>query len=136
MLRLNPAPARIQFLVCSLIFVFVIIEVSKSCTFLCNTEMPGPPVNITTMALNSSSANISWSPPPYNCSFTSILEIANGDNGSVSLSNSSIIVTTLTVGRTYRFRVASVDAAERMSNWSQPVSLAMQGLLFVLLSQD
>ena len=81
-------------------------------------------------ALNSSSASISWTPPPYNCSFTYILEIVNEDNESViSLSNSSIIVTTLIVGKSYSFRVASVDAAERMSNWSQPVLLAMQGLL-------
>ena len=35
---------------------------------------------------------------------------------------------TLSMGKTYRFRVASVDAAERMSNWSQPMLLAMQGL--------
>ena len=40
----------------------------------------------------------------------------------------TIIVTTLNMGKSYRFRVGSVDAAERMSNWSQPVSLAMQGL--------
>ena len=81
-------------------------------------------------ALNSSSANICWSPPPYNCSFTYILEIVNEDNVSVlSLSSNSVIVTTLVVGESYSFRVASVDEAERMSNWSQPVSLAVQGLL-------
>ena len=81
-------------------------------------------------ALNNSSANISWTPPPYNCSFTYILEIVNEDNVlDVPLNCSSTIVTTLVVGKNYSFRVASVDEAERMSNWSQPVSLAIQGLL-------
>ena len=110
---------------------FAIIEVSNNSNFLCNTEKPGPPVINMATALNSSSANISWTPPSYNCSFTYILEIANEDNVSVSLSDSSIIVTTLMLGKTYSFRVASVDAAERVSNWSQPVLLAMQGLLSV-----
>ena len=38
-------------------------------------------------------------------------------------------VTTLNMGETYIFGVASADAAGRGSSWSQPVSLAMQGLL-------
>ena len=43
--------------------------------------------------------------------------------------STTINVTTLNTGETYRFWVASEDAARRMSNLSQPVSLAMQGLL-------
>ena len=85
-------------------------------------------------AVNSSFAILSWTPPSYNCSLNYIVEVADEENVSVVISLSSIEsaptnVTTLDVGKTYRFRVASVDAAERMSNWSQPVTLAMQGLL-------
>ena len=85
------------------------------------------------MALNNFSASLSWTPPPYNCSLSYILEIVDEENMSVvwldSTESSKRNVTTLNIGRTYSFMVASVDAAMRMSNWSQPVSLAMQGLL-------
>ena len=84
------------------------------------------------MALNSSSANISWTSPPYNCSFTYVLQIVNEGNVLVvSVSNRSIIVTLLKEGKGYSFSVASMDAEERMSSWSQPVSLTMQGLLLL-----
>ena len=80
------------------------------------------------IALNHFSVSLSWTPPPYNCSLNYILEVANEDNVLlVFLNNSSTNLTTLIVGQSYWFRVASVDAADRMSNWSQPVSLAMQG---------
>ena len=97
---------------------------------VCNTEPPGPPVINMVMALNSFSASLSWTSPPYNCSLNYTLEVVHKENASVVfLSNSSINVTTLMVGQSYSFRVASVDAADRMSNWSQPVLLTMQGLL-------
>ena len=84
-------------------------------------------------ALNNFSASLSWTPHPYNCSLNYILEVADEENVSVvylgSTESTTTNVTTLEVGKTYSFRVASVDAAEEMSNWSQPVSLAMQGLL-------
>ena len=61
------------------------------------------------------------------------MEAVDEENASAVLLGSTesitTIVTILNVGKAYSFRVASVDAAERMSNWSQPVSLAMQGLL-------
>ena len=88
------------------------------------------------MALNSFSAGLSWTSPPYNCSLNHILRVADEENVSVvywgSTESTAMNVTALNVGKTYSFRVASVDAADRMSNWSQPVSLAMQGLPFVL----
>ena len=85
------------------------------------------------MALNSFSASLSWTAPPNNCSLNYILEVADDENVSVvtlgSTESTTTNVTTLNMGKTYSFKVASVDAAWRMSNWSQPVSLAMQGLL-------
>ena len=86
------------------------------------------------MALNSSSASLSWAPTPYNCSLNNyLLRVADEENVSIvslgSAESTTTNVTTLNMGKTYTFRVASVDAADRMSNWSQPVSLAMQGLL-------
>ena len=84
-------------------------------------------------ALNGFSAALSWTTPPYNCSLNYyLLEISDEENASVvsldAKESTTTILTTLTMGKMYSFRVASVDAAERMSNWSQPVSLAMQGL--------
>ena len=107
---------------------------NKTASISRNTELPEePPLIDNVTALNSSSASLSWTPPPYNCSLNYILEIADGENVSVvslgSIESTTTNVTTLKMGKTYNFRVASVDAAERMSNWSQPVSLAMQGLL-------
>ena len=88
------------------------------------------------MALNSSSASLFWTPPLYNCSLKYILEVVDEENVSVvslyTTESTTTNISKLNMGTTYRFRVASVDGAERMSNWSQPVSLAMQGLLFVL----
>ena len=87
------------------------------------------------MALNNFSASLSWMPPPYNCSLNYILEVVNETNTCTSvvyLYSTDLTtknVTTLIMGNTYSFMVASVDAADRMSNWSQSVSLAMQGLL-------
>ena len=85
------------------------------------------------MALNNFSASLSWIPPPYNCSLTYIVEVVDEQNVLVVSMNSTELttmnVTTLNMGKTYSFMVASVDAAERMSNWSQPVLLAMQGLI-------
>ena len=83
-------------------------------------------------ALNEFSASISWILPPYNCSLNYILNVVDEKSVSVSLGSTELTgmnVTTLNMGKTYSFMVASVDAAERMSNWSQPVLLAMQGLL-------
>ena len=61
------------------------------------------------------------------------MEAVDEENASVvllgSTESTTLIVTTLNMGKSYSFWVASVDAAGRMSNWSQPVSLAMQGLL-------
>ena len=95
-------------------------------------ELPDPPVIDMVVALNSSSASLSWAPPPYDCSLIHYsLEIVDEETTVsavlLQLSNTSALLTTLMVGKKYTFRVASVDAAERMSNWSQPVSLAMQG---------
>ena len=85
------------------------------------------------MALNNFSASLSWTPPPYNCSLKYRLEVVDEENVSVIFLGSANLtrmnVTILNMGKTYSFMVASVDAVERMSNWSQPVSLAMQGLL-------
>ena len=93
---------------------------------------PGPPVIDMVMALNSSSASLSWTPPPYNCSLSYILRVVDEETVLVSslcsTESTATNVTTLNIGKTYSFRVASVDAAERISNWSQPVLLAMQGL--------
>ena len=97
-----------------------------------NTEPPGPPVINTVVALNSSSASLSWTPPPYNCSLNHIVEVVNNVCNLVAFSDittsTGLIVAPLMVGESYIFRVASVDAAERMSDQSQPVSLAMKGL--------
>ena len=87
-------------------------------------------------ALNTSSAIVSWTRPPHNCLlYNYIVEVTEKENQSVvslsSTQSTTMNVTTLDIGKTYSFRVASVDAAERMSNWSQPVLLAMQGLLMV-----
>ena len=86
-------------------------------------------------ALNSFSAILSWTPPVYNCSLNYILEVADEKDVSVislgSTESTTTNVITLNMGKTFNFRVASVDAAKRMSNWSQPVSLAMQGLLLL-----
>ena len=105
----------------------------KSTAYLpCNTEPPGPPVINMVMALNKFSASLFWTPPPYNCSLNYSLEVVDEQNVSVvflgSTNLTTINVTTLNMGKNYSFIVASVDAAERMSSWSQPVSLAMQGL--------
>ena len=85
------------------------------------------------MALSNFSASLSWIPPPYNCSLNYSLEVVDEHNLSVVFLGSTnlnrINITTLNIGKTYSFMVASVDAAKRMSNWSQPVSLAMQGLV-------
>ena len=101
-------------------------------------ELPDPPVIDMVTALNNYSAILSWTPPPYNCALINYsLEIVNEENVSVViLSNTSTLVTTLMVGKNYTFRVASVYAAGNTSNWSQPVSLAMQGLSFAPYSQD
>ena len=96
-------------------------------------ELPDSPVIDMVMALNNFSAILSWTRPPYNCSLINYsLEILNEENvvSVVFLSNSNTLLTTLMVGKNYTFRVASVSAAGNMSNWSQPVSLAMKGLLF------
>ena len=86
------------------------------------------------MALNNFSASLSWLPPSYNCSLTYVVEVVDGQNVQVVPMNSTESITmnvaTLNIGKTYIFMVASVDAAERMSNWSQSVLLAMQGLLW------
>ena len=88
------------------------------------------------MALNNFSASLSWIPPPYNCSLTYMVESVDEESESVSfLGNTTftcITVTTLMVGESYIFRAASVDAADRVSNWSQPVLLVMQGLSLLL----
>ena len=85
------------------------------------------------VAINSSSVILSWIPPPFNCSLNYILRVSDDENVPVvsfnSTESTTTNVTTLSTGKTYSFRVAGVDAAERMSNWSQPVSLAMQGFL-------
>ena len=89
------------------------------------------------MALNNYSAILSWTPPPYNCSLVNYsLEIVDEENivSVFFLSNTSTLVTTLMVGKIYTFRVSSVYAAGNMSNWSQPVSLAMQGLLWSVIT--
>ena len=89
----------------------------------CNTEPPGSPVINMVMALNNSSASLSWTPPSYNCSINYNLEVSA--EGStlviflVSTELTEINVTTLNVGESYMFRVASMDAAESMSSWSQ-----------------
>ena len=84
------------------------------------------------MALNNSSTSLSWTPPPYNCSLNYAIEVLREQTLTEvfidSAKSTLTIVTVLMVGESYMFRVASVDAAERMSNWSQPVSLAMKGL--------
>ena len=99
-------------------------------------HLPDSPVIDMVVALNSSSACLSWAPPPDNCSLNYVLEIVYEENVSVVLlSNNSIILTTLLAGRNYTFRVASVYAAGNMSNWSQPVSLAMQGLLWSVITR-
>ena len=105
--------------------------------YICLKHLPDSPVIDMVMALNSSSASLSWTPPPpYNCSLNYVLEIVNEENVSVVfLSNNSIILTTLMVGKNYTFRVASVYAAGNISNWSQPVSLAMQGLLWSVITR-
>ena len=91
------------------------------------------------MAVDKFSAILSWTPPPYNCSISNYsLEIVDEENAVsvVSLSNTSTLVTTLMVGKIYTFRVASVYAAgSNMSNWSQPVSLAMKGLLWPVITR-
>ena len=85
------------------------------------------------MALDTFSASLSWTPPPYSCPLNYTLEVVDEENVSVVFLDSTELtrmnVATLNMGRTYSFRVASVDVVERMSNWSQPASLAMQGLL-------
>ena len=87
------------------------------------------------MALNSFAAILSWTPPPYNCSLNYSLEIVEEESISVViLSNSITLVTTLMVGKNYTFRVASVYAADNMSNWSQAVSLAMQGWFWSVIT--
>ena len=96
-------------------------------------DLPDPPVIDMVVALNNSSASLSWTPPPYNCSLINYhLEIVEEETNVlvVFVSDTNALLTTFMVGKKYTFRVASVDAAERMSNWSQPVTLAMQGLLF------
>lgn len=82
------------------------------------------------LALNSSSVYLSWTPPIYNCSLTYLVQVAERD-GSVILLNTtnatSLNVATLMTGKVYSFRVASMDAAGRMSDWSEPISLLIQG---------
>ena len=99
-----------------------------------HAEPPDLPVIDVVAALNSSSAILSWTPPPHNCSINNyIVEVANEEGVLVislgSTESTTANVTSLNMGKVYSFRVASVDAAGRMRNWSQPVSLAMQGLL-------
>ena len=71
------------------------------------------------MALNNFSVSLSWIPPPYNCSLNYILEVVDKQNvlvvflGSTNLTTFN--VTTLNIEKTYSFMIASVDAAERMS---------------------
>ena len=102
---------------------------------LLRTEPSDPPVIDKVTAVNSSFAILCWIPPSYNCSINYIVDVADEENVSVvslgSTKSTAANVTTLNMGETYSFSVASVDAAERMSNWSQPVLLAMQGLLMV-----
>ena len=98
--------------------------------YVSNIELPGTPIINMVMALYNFAAILSWTSPPYNCSLINYsLEIVEEENISVVILNDSItLVTTLMVGKNYTFRVASVYAAgSNMSNWSQPVSLAMQG---------
>ena len=47
-----------------------------------------------------------------------------------SSESTTLNVTSLYRRKAYSFRVGSVDASEKMSNWSQSVSLAMQSLLW------
>ena len=83
------------------------------------------------MALNSSFANLSWAAPLYSCPLTYIVEVVNNVSGLVvhleNTTSTDLNIITLMVGEIYSFKVASVDVAERMSNWSQSVLLAMQG---------
>ena len=101
--------------------------IKYTASFSCNTEPPGPPVINMVTALNNFSARLSSTPPPYNCSLNYILEVADEENLSVvfwgSTKSTTINVTALNIGKTYSFRVASVDADERMSNWSHAASL-------------
>ena len=59
------------------------------------------------------------------------MEVVNEENVSIvflgSTESTRMNVTTLSMGKTYSFMVASVDEAERTINLSQPVSLAMKG---------
>ena len=131
----NPRDGHIQLLVCSLKIYFSYSVYDIKCIFWNNTEPPGLPVINMVMALNNFSASLSWTPSPYNCSLSYILEVVIEVNASVVFLDSTELttmnVTTLNKEKTYSFMVTSVDEAARKSKWSQPVSLAMQGLYFV-----
>ena len=93
-------------------------------------EKPDSPVIDSVLAVNSSVVYLSWIPPLYNCSLTYPVEVAER-NGSVVLVDTvnatDLTITTLIIGKVYSFRVASMDAAGRTSNWSEPVFLLIQG---------
>ena len=89
-----------------------------------HTGKPDSPVVDRVVNLNRSSVSLSWIPPLYSCPLTYTLQVAEL-GGSVVLTNTTnatnFTVPTLTKGRSYSFRVASVDEVGRMSNWSQSV---------------
>ena len=94
------------------------------------TKKPGPPVIDTVLSLNSSSAVLYWTPPLYNCSLAYPVQVAER-NGPLILSNTtnatSLTVTNLETGKVFSFSVASMDAAGRVSDWSEPRFLLLQG---------
>ena len=69
------------------------------------------------MALNNSSASLSWTPPPHN-SLNYTMAVVNSVSMLVVSSDittcNSLIIVPLIVGESYMFRVASMNAAERM----------------------
>ena len=110
--------------------------ITHSCLY--NPEQPDPPVINMVLVLNSVSASLSWTSPHYNCSLNYIVQAVDETSGSVIFSKNTtsagLNLTILMVGESYIFRVASVDEGDRMSNWSQPFSLAMKGLAIVVKS--
>ena len=134
----NPPTGHFQLKVCSLKFSrFASQLFTLTAVFVTHAEPPDPPVINKVTAVNSSFAILCRTLPSYNCPISYIVDVADEENisvvslGTSSTKSTASNITTLNIGKTYSFRVASVDAAGRMSNWSQPVSLAMQGLLLL-----
>ena len=91
------------------------------------TGEPSSPINVTVMAIDVDTVNLSWSNGSY-CNEHYIASVSNGSTVQNHTTNlTSIVITGLEQGLNYSFSVRAVDYAGREGNISESVTLIMDG---------